>query len=497
MMDLRGKKVGGYVRMSKKKRSGMSQDDWDLLAGPGGLDRQREDIISMVSARGGDTESVVWFIEEKSAYKKRRVKRTDINGNEYDAWRVIRPVWHEGLQALRTGDIDVLIPWDLDRLARDQRDLEDGIEVVQYHSPAMILSATASSLDLTTDAGQAWARVLVTMNNKQSADTARRVKREHQSAAEAGVARGGSRPFGYKADRVTVDPHEAELIRQAAKDLLNGRSIATICREWTEQGVETPKGGSWRNASFHRMLLNPRLAGWRARKDRSIVQKDGKPVRGQWEPVLDQETFDRLERLLIGRDTARQRNGVRKYMLSGILRCGICNSSMTGNYRKDTGTHTYKCNAANVGKTGHSVTAAGPAVDALVSAQVGLRVVGQKAGTVVEEEFEGDARIAELDAMIEEAMAELRTNPKMSRVIYAHVEALEAERLETTESRSLWLAATLGPASADVTADEWLEMDVEEKRSHVLKHLDAIVVSPATRRSRTFDPERIVYVWKQ
>lgn len=497
MIDLRGKAVGGYVRMSKKARTGMSQDDWDLIAGPGGLDRQREDIVQMVVAAGGDPDAITWFVEEKSAYKKGPVKRTDINGHEYDAWRVMRPVWHEGLQALRTRTIDVLVPWDLDRLARDQRDLEDGIEVVRYHPPAMIVSATASALDLTTDAGQAWARVLVTMNNKQSADTARRVKREHQSAAQAGVPRGGSRPFGYESDKTTLNPEEAALIQNAARDLLDGGTLSSVCCEWADLGVLTPKNGHWRSSSLRRMLLNPRLAGWRSFADHTIVTKNGEPVRGQWEPVLDQETFDRLQALLIGRTHRDRRSGARKYMLTGILRCGICNGRMTGNYRKDTGTHTYKCNASNAGAAGHCVTITGPATDTFVSTQTEMRVVGETAATPDDSPFGGDERIAEIDAMVAEAMETLRKKPQMSRVIYAHVEALESERGEIQESRSEWLAATIGPTATDVTEEEWDGFNLEEKRSHIMKQVDAIIVSPATKQSRTFDPGRLVYVWRQ
>lgn len=483
MFSMAGLSVGGYGRMSEDEE--------------GGIERQSEDITDIVVKGGGDPASVAWYLEPgASAFKKKRVTRTDANGNEYIAYRVIRPVWHEALHALRTGIVKVLVVWDLDRLARDPRDLEDAIEVVQYYG-ATILSATASQIDLTTDAGIAWARMLVTMNAKQSADTARRVKREHAAAAEKGVPRGGGRPFGYDDDRVTIREDEAELIRSAADRLIGGASLNTIVREWTEAGVVTPKGNDWRNTSLRTMLINPRLAGWRATKDRNIViDRHGEKVRGIWEPILDQETFDRLEHLLTSRDTVKNRTGVRKYMLSGILRCGICNAGMNGNYRRDTGTHTYQCGSQAKGVTGHSVTATGPAVDKIVSAQVGLRVVGRKAEVPSDQPFPGQARIDELDAMIADAMAELRANPKLSRVIYAHVAELETERTEMQESRSQWVANSLGPASASVTAEEWKGLTLEERRAHVLRELEAVVIAPARRRSRTFDPERLVYVWK-
>jgi site-specific DNA recombinase len=60
---------------------------------------------------------------------------------------------------------------DIDRLTRDNRHLEDCIEVVQ-HLGWPIIDIT-DTLDLLTNNGRTIARILVATYNKQSADTAR------------------------------------------------------------------------------------------------------------------------------------------------------------------------------------------------------------------------------------------------------------------------------------------------------------------------------------
>ncbi len=74
--------------------------------------------------------------------------------------------------------------YDIDRLTRDSRNLEDAIEVVEHFGKPII--DITGSLDLLTDNGRTMARVIVATANKSSADTARRVRRKHQAMQRPG-----------------------------------------------------------------------------------------------------------------------------------------------------------------------------------------------------------------------------------------------------------------------------------------------------------------------
>lgn len=171
--------------------SRISDDPNDLRRG---VSNQRADNRDAIAARGASL-GVEHEENDTSAYRKRKVKVTDASGNEYWGYRVIRPVWHQALQRLREGEADGLVVYDLDRLARDPRDLEDAIEVVEHYGKT-IVSATASEIDLTTESGVLAARLAVMIANKSSADTARRVSRAHLEKARKGEPVGPRRPFG-------------------------------------------------------------------------------------------------------------------------------------------------------------------------------------------------------------------------------------------------------------------------------------------------------------
>jgi site-specific DNA recombinase len=94
-------------------------------------------------------------------------------------YRVKRPIFEGALADLKRGvapngkHLDGLIVYDLDRLARDNRHLEDAIEVVDFfHRPIL---DSRGSLDLLSDNGRQAARHIVASHNSASTATARRV----------------------------------------------------------------------------------------------------------------------------------------------------------------------------------------------------------------------------------------------------------------------------------------------------------------------------------
>ncbi|MER7921839.1 hypothetical protein ABTY96_01680 [Streptomyces sp. NPDC096057] len=187
----------------------------------------RRSFAGHVESRGGNYVGT-YDEPDTSAWKKKRVKQPDGT----TVYRVIRPVFEGSLKDLKNGSpvsghftpldgidphtaVNGLIVYDVDRLTRDNRHLEDAIEVVQYfHRPILDIRG---SLDLLTDNGRQAARHIVAVHNGASAATSRRLKDSHASRAVRGIPVGGNRPFGWADDKRTIIEEEAEQIRQAAK----------------------------------------------------------------------------------------------------------------------------------------------------------------------------------------------------------------------------------------------------------------------------------------
>lgn len=479
-------KYGGYPRIS--------EDPNDLRHG---TTRQREDITAGIVARGGDPDEIHWYDEnDTSAYKKRRVTKVDGLGNEYIGYRVIRPKWQRALADLRTGVIDVLVVYDLDRLARDPRDLEDAIEVVQYYGKR-IEGFIPGKIDLTTDDGITMARVMVAMNSKSSADTGRRVARAHLSLAAEGVPVGGGRPFGWLDDKATLHPEEAPVMQEIIAKVVAGESIRSGVARLKAEGFMTTRGLEWKSQTLTQYLRNPRLVGHRTHKGTAVRNEEGQVVHGKWEPLVDEDTWDRLQ-IIMRRNTEGIRKGrknARQYLLTGILRCTICNGHLYGdkNMKNGVSKPRYACTQSS---DGHSNTIIGAPVERLVHDLVVGKLEQDAISAPPPPAWGGAHQIAELETTIAATLAQLGKGKIAPERIFGQVERMEKELAELNAERAQWLDETVGPSTTETTPEEYLTEGMEFQRAMIEKYFSAIYVMPQIKPQKRFDPERVVPAWR-
>ena len=227
-----------------------------------------------------------------------------------------RPAYQQLLADIEGGLVDAVIVWALDRLHRRPAELERFFEVCD-RAGVTRLASVAGDVDLGTNDDRFHARILGAVAKKENDDRRRRIQRAALQAAEQGrVAGGGTRPFGYTADRLRLVDTEAELIREAVARVLAGESLRSIAADWNTRQVRTPTGGRWRTQVLRRMLLSARIAG--LREHHGVVT-----AAAVWPGIIDRDTHERLRAILT--DPGRQKfNGIdaRRYLLTGFLVCG-------------------------------------------------------------------------------------------------------------------------------------------------------------------------------
>ncbi|GAA1940751.1 hypothetical protein GCM10009738_12580 [Kitasatospora viridis] len=159
------RRPGVYLRISS--------DRFGLEAG---VDRQLEDAEDTRSRLRWGPFAKVYKENDTSAFKKRKITRSDGSVD----WVVIRPEFRRLLADLAAGVIDGVIFYDLDRLVRQPRDLEDLIDIVE-HTQRPVVGATGGRMNLINDSDRHMARLMCVMALKSSEDTARRVARSKPS----------------------------------------------------------------------------------------------------------------------------------------------------------------------------------------------------------------------------------------------------------------------------------------------------------------------------
>ncbi|WP_055587300.1 recombinase family protein [Peterkaempfera griseoplana] len=366
---------GAYLRISS--------DRFGLEAG---VERQLEDSQDTRTRLGWDAFAKVYKENDTSAFKKKKIIRPD---GSID-WVVVRPKFRQLLADLASGVIDGVVFYDLDRLVRQPRDLEDLIDVVEYVKRPVI-GATGGRMNLINDSDRHMARMMCVMALKSSEDTARRVARMHLSLAQEGriqgrIAYGWVRKGPAKG---TTIPTEAAVVQNIFTSCLTGETAYSIATRLNREGIRPPEAKLWSSTMVNKMLRNPRYAGMvsysgRHRLDPStpwdgwslvLFDDTGRPLRGNWQPIIDpsiwsQVQFDlQLRRQRRGIPAGTQRAPVtNRYLLSGILHCGRCGRGMVGNaHRQQTGTiyHSYRCPPNAFGGCGRTFIATAPAEQAI------------------------------------------------------------------------------------------------------------------------------------
>jgi site-specific DNA recombinase len=404
--------------------------------------------------------------------------------------RVRRPEFEQMLVDLAEGRLGGVVVYDCDRLARQPRDLERLIEL--YDTQPLVFATAQADIDLSSPDGRFMARLMVNFASKSSADTGRRVARKHLELAQAGIPVGGSRPFGWLPDKRTLDPVESRLIHDAARDLLAGKGMNTICRDWNAAGITTPRGNAWVKPVFRNLMLSPRLAGYRVYRHEIALDATGQPVKGRYEAVLDVATWEAVKALLTDptRSGPHVHVGGRKYLLSGIARCALCSSVLQGNADTRWNTFFYCCRGC--GKVGISGPKTDDLITRLVIAYLSEREVEPQSQTWLHE-----TDLSDIMQRISDLMAEYTAKRLSGQVVFAAVERLEAEAKTLRNDHAAWLRDQIAVGSRPTNvAGAWPDLKIEQRRAVIEGVMQAVAIHPAAARGGKFDPERIELVWR-
>jgi DNA invertase Pin-like site-specific DNA recombinase len=500
--------VGGYTRTSDIGQLGDGRD------GREGVVRQREDVYDLAKVRRCRVHRI--YEDNDTSAFKRRARRT---------------AFDDMVQDLEGGTISGVVAYNIDRIARQPRDLERLIDIYEQARRPMVFATTAGDHDLTTTDGRFQARIYVTVANKFSADAARRVSRQRLAEARAGRPHRGQRAFGW-ADAEHVDTREAELIRQAHKDVLQGKKVSAVHREWAEIGVrgpQTPPGKTIGYSSVLYVLRNPRLCGYRSYipqeiRERSgrldpveylVERTDGKPVIGSWETILTPEEWCELVEEL----NSRKRPGsgrskgtpVTRRLLTGILQCARCGATLSsGVYQKGTTSYAkhgyhYYCRAAD-GGCGR-LSRSGPPVEDYVEEQL-LDQLRQRLAVAEGQSSDTASDVTPWSDALRQVRADktearrLRSDGLLSLVEFAR----EIRRLETAEQNLCGKAGAPPVAiperpnsTVNRVVREWDSFTTDQKRHELERAVETVIVRPAGKggaQRGVFRPDLIEIVWR-
>ncbi len=424
-----------------------------------GVDRQTEECRALAAARGVDVLEVIEDNDISASSGKRH------------------PGFQRVLELIEARIVDTVVIWHTDRLYRLPRDLE----------PLIAL-----------------------------ADVRKLHKAERQrSASDQRAARGVTtvRPgydFRRDGDRLMTEPHEAEVLREAARRVLAGESLRGVAADFNARGVPSPSAvqadrqraaskepkltvKTWNGTGLRRALQRPSLAGLRVHRGAIIGEAQG-------DAILDRDTWDRLIALLTDPTRAPGKVGRGpQHLLSGIATCGLCGGVM---YRQpgwqpkpDSKTRhavspAYACASCN------RIRRAQQPVDEFVTEVLLQRLERPDATAAFTRRDDSawaeardsidaiDARLANAADSLAEGDIDRQQLARITATLRTKRDALEAEL------RRAMPPAVPVTAVGALAREAWARLDLEQQRALARAVID-VTILPARAGKRKFDPDTV------
>jgi len=460
-------RAGIYCRISR---------DWE--GKQLGVERQREDCIEIAKKRG-------WTVVEHYI------------DNDVSAARTSKKVRKEYLRLLadiEAGKLDAVVLWMEDRLQRQVIELAEFLKVCDAAGVTRIASA-GGEFDLADPDQRTMLYIKAAMAEAEIERMRARMRRKNLERAENGGRHpGGIRAFGTTGtgkQRVSEAQAlaERELITEAAQRIIDGDSLRGIATDWTKHKIRTPTGGSWSNVSLRTMLLSPRLAGYR--------EHNGQLHPAAWEPILPREQWEAVKDVLMNPDrVTKGRGGVHRHLLSGLVRCGLCGTTMT--VRAKSGARRYVCSTAQEGGCGRLQRSADPVEHLITEAlfvAVEEGVEPHRAAAIddpTRELYEALARDQGLLDRLEDKVAEELVKPETAKRKRAEIERrMEAARRQLADLGDTRVAARIPRNLREV----WQDFSLDRRRAIIAVVVERIEIHPQGM-SPVFDPAAVKVTWR-
>jgi len=271
------------------------------------------------------------------------------------------------------GKFQIVLAWDQDRFGRFDP-IEGGYWILPFRNAGVRLETMAQGqIDWNDFAGRLLYLVQQEAKHAYLRDLSRNVLRGQVAKARQGRGADGSAPYGYRVedDRRVIVPEEAAVVRRIFEEYLSGGAIRGVATSLNADGIPSPRGKQWRSSTIRSLLVNRKYTGdfiwgkyaagyYHGMNDGEIIprQKTDKrqstsPIEhpDHFEAIVDRKTFEAVQKRLKRqrRDTSPLHDKSKRFLLTGLLKCGHCGYAMIGYHwnRKKTGERVkmYTCSS--------------------------------------------------------------------------------------------------------------------------------------------------------
>ncbi len=261
-----------------------------------------------------------------------------------------RPALKRLLNDVKSGKIDIICIYKMDRLSRSLLDFMKLAEMLEQHNVSFV--SVTQDINTSTSAGRMMLNILMTFSEFERAVITERILNSVAGKKKRGKFCGGPAILGYdvnfEAKRLEVNNSEAKIIKlifQRYTELGSARDVAVELnnngyktKTWKSKKGKLYEGKEFNSDFIYRALTNPLYIG--------KVRHKGKKYDGEHEAIISPDLWDKAQQVL---SENRRAHGFTKHKMEspfkGLLKCGYCGGALGITYTKKKGRRYtyYKC----------------------------------------------------------------------------------------------------------------------------------------------------------
>ena len=244
---------------------------------------------------------------KSQAHEGWKLIRTHYDDGGYSGGSMERPALKRLLDDIRAHRIDVIVVYKVDRLTRPLADFAKLVELFDAHQVSFV--SVTQAFNTTTSMGRLTLSVLLSFAQFEREVTGERIRDKIAASKRKGIWMGGVVPLGYQVENraLHVVEEHAVFIRDLFRRYLEIGSVVRLKALLDHEGARLPLrtdgtgktigGGLISRGHLYKILSNPIYLGRLTHK--------GQVNDGLHDPIVDQKTWDEVQRLLTEHATRR------------------------------------------------------------------------------------------------------------------------------------------------------------------------------------------------
>jgi site-specific DNA recombinase len=250
-----------------------------------------------------------------------------------------RPEGRRLLEDAREGKFKTVLVYKLDRLGRSLLVIVDAHDRLQEAGVA--LRSATEPIDTSTPSGRLIFQMLASFAEYERETIGERTRAGFHRALRNGKFP-GRLPYGYRLSPdergLEIVEEEAAVVREIIANIAEGSTLYAESKRLNDEGIPSPgrryksgerkHGPTWSRTTVADFVHQSAYSG----VHRVQIGKEGQIIEREVPPIVDPGLQDRAVAAL-GTNKRRAspvRKNARKYLLSGLARCGVCGLACSG-----------------------------------------------------------------------------------------------------------------------------------------------------------------------